>query len=456
LLCWQAFCILKENNSLKTSKEAARMKSKDKFMTPLDILGMQLKITEEFEKGPVYKHGTHLRPVCSFMTIEEILKKDQEREKDGFPKKLKYRRVLTPSGKVVTVPYIEEEKLIHGEFEPKKMELAQASDEEDEDLGTTTGHGEGEVGDVIGEVPIIGENDGDEGPEPGSEPGVHEEEIYETGKKLIEKFQLPHLKEKNKKVPTDEYIYDLTDRHEGSGQVLDKKETLKRVLETNILLGRADKDDIDPKKFIIRPQDKIFRVLSKERVFKSQAVVFFMRDYSGSMWGEPTRVIVEQHLMIYGWLMAEYERLVVPRFIVHDTEAQEVKVEDYFRKSTAGGTLIASGYKKINEIVETEGLARDYNIYLFQGTDGEDFDDGKQAIPEIKKILGYVNRLGVCVLQHPYYGGDRKSKFEQYIEKGNFLSKKELFRIHVVPSIDVTNMTEEKQIEAIKALLAQD
>jgi hypothetical protein len=191
-------------------------------------------------------------------------------------------------------------------------------------------------------------------------------------------------------------------------------------------------------------------------VFKSQAMVFFMRDYSGSMHGEPTRVIVEQHLWIYSWLMAEYEKLVIARFIVHDTEAQEVNVQEYFRKGTAGGTLIPSGYKKINEIVETEGLTRDYNIYVFQGTDGEDFDDGRQAIPEIRKILSYANRFGVCVLQHPYYSGDRKSQFEKYIDKSNFLSQKELFRMHVVPSADVTNMTEAKQIEAIKALLAQD
>jgi hypothetical protein len=436
------------------------MKEKNQGMTELDILGMQLKAKEEIEKQLVYGWRQPRSPfVLSLLTMDEILKKDQEREKDGFPKKIKYRRVLTPSGKVVTIPYVEEEKLIHGEFEPKNLKkFSQFLDdeEEDQDLGETAGHGKGEVGDVIGEMPILSEGEGERGPKPGQEPGIHEEEAYEAGKKLIEKFQLPNLKEKGKKVPTDEYIYDLTSRHEGSGQLLDKKETLKRVLETNILLGRVDKDKIDTTKLIIRPQDKVYRVLSKERIWKSQAVVFFLRDYSGSMWGEPTRVIVEQHLLIYSVLKAQpqFEKRVIPRFIVHDTEAQEVTIQEYFRKSAGGGTLIPSGYKKINEIVEGEGLARDYNIFIFQGTDGEDFDDGKLAISEIQKILKYVNRMGVCVLQHPYYyGAERESQFEQYVRDGGILEKRELFRMHVMPSIDVT---EEDQIKAIKTLIAQD
>ena len=52
-------------------------------------------------------------PVESF---DDLLKRDEQREKDGFPKKIKIRRILIGPKKVISVPYVEEEKLIHGDF----------------------------------------------------------------------------------------------------------------------------------------------------------------------------------------------------------------------------------------------------------------------------------------------------------------------------------------------------
>ena len=53
-----------------------------------------------------------------------------------------------------------------------------------------------------------------------------------------------------------------------------------------------------------------------------KAIVFFLRDYSGSMQGKPTEVVTSQHLFIYSWLMYQYKNNVESRFIVHDTEAK--------------------------------------------------------------------------------------------------------------------------------------
>ncbi len=63
------------------------------------------------------------------------------------------------------------------------------------------------------------------------------------------------------------------------------------------------------------------------------------------------------------------------RFILHDNEAREVPdFESYYRLRVAGGTKVASAYRLVNEIVEKESLAKDYNIYVFHGTDGDDWD----------------------------------------------------------------------------------
>lgn len=291
-----------------------------KYATDLDMLGMELELQERIEnRSGIWREQRVPRGIASLESLGDLLKREKEREGDGFPKRIKFRRVLTGSGKVIAIPYVEEEKLVHGEFEPKPLEnllaqIASFPDIREPDIGETPGHGEGDVGDVIGEVPMPGRggddgDDGDDGGDKGDGAGdedadhAFEEEAYEYGKRLMERLQLPNLKDKPKKVPTDEYTYDLTDRHKGSGQVLDKRQTLRNIVKTNLILGRIDQDNLDTREMIVGPQDRVYRVLSKERVWKAQAVVVFLRDYSGSMWGDPTRALVNQHLMIYAWLL---------------------------------------------------------------------------------------------------------------------------------------------------------
>ncbi|PIR70531.1 MAG: hypothetical protein COU46_00960 [Candidatus Niyogibacteria bacterium CG10_big_fil_rev_8_21_14_0_10_42_19] len=439
-----------------------------KYLTFLDRVGNKLALKSAvFKKFSYWQKQILAGLSVSLESMQDLLNRNKERKNDGFAPKIKFRKILTANNKVISVPYVDEEKLVHSQFEPKNIELkALASDSSDEtDIDETIGHGDGEVGDVIGQVPISdggGEGDGDgdgqegQGPDSGEGEADHslEEEVYDFGKNLTERFQLPNLKDKVKKVPTDEYTYDLTDRHKGSGQVLDKKETLKCMVKTNLILGRVDKDHLDTGKMVVSPGDKTFRVLSRERVWKAQAVACFMRDYSGSMSGEPTRALVSQHLMIYSWLLVQYEKRVLARFFVHDYVAKEVNAREYFSLDSFGGTLIASGYKKINETIESEGLESNYNIYVFQGTDGDDFDSqGEQALPELNKILGYASRMGVTLFKHPYYSAqNQKTTFEQYIEKGGILERQDVFRMHVMPSY--SNVSDEMNIEALKNLIA--
>ncbi len=376
-------------------------------------------------------------------SFDELLKRDEERQEDGFDKKIKFRRILAGPNKVITVPYVEEEKLIHGEFEP-----------DGEHGQSLPGHGEGEVGEVIGEIPLSenqGEGD-DEDSQAGEGEGEHglEGEAYKMGQELSEKLQLPNLRDKSKKVPTNEYVYDLTDRHRASGQLLDKKATLRRIVKTNLILGNLDIRNMDTSKLIVGPLDKIYRILSREKIWKSPSVIFFVRDYSGSMLGNRTKAILAQHLMLYACILYQYEKMVIPRFILQDTAAKEVGAKFYFNATSSGGTFIPSAYRKINEIVESEGLARSYNIYVFQGTDGDDTDRGEKATPEIEKILGYVNRMGVCVIKRT---ADRNTIFEKYIEEGNFLERKDLFRMH---SMSEDNVTDEENEEAVRVLLSKD
>jgi hypothetical protein len=69
--------------------------------------------------------------------------------------------------------------------------------------------------------------------------------------------------------------------------------------------------------------------------------------------------VVTQHVLIYSWLLYQYANQVESRFILHDTEAKEVKdFYTYYNSKVAGGTKVASAYRLVNEIVKEENLAR--------------------------------------------------------------------------------------------------
>jgi len=388
--------------------------------------------------------GFHRTYRTDIGSIDDLLEWDKQREKDGFPRKIRVGRMVKPGkgdkDKVVVVPTTVEEKFIHDlSFDPTQEEQS-------------GGTGEGEEGDIIGEEPVRG--DGGAGGAGEGEMGPHEMEssAYDLGRLLTEQFELPNLKEKGKKRALARYTYDLTDKNRGFGQVLDKKASLRKILETNTGLGNiSDWNDIDPTRLLVSPTDMIYRILSREIDYESQALVFFIRDYSGSMNGLPTEVVVSQHVLIYSWLLYQYARQVESRFILHDTEATEVPdFYTYYNSKVAGGTKVVSAYRLVNKIVDHENLARDYNIYVFQGTDGEDWDtEGKETVPELKKMLTYANRMGITIT-HENSGAEKKTVVEKYVADSKLLEEKpDLLRLDVVQ----VNADETRLIEGIKKLI---
>ena len=380
-------------------------------------------------------------------SLDELLERDNQREKDGFSRKIRVGRLIKPGRggkeKIVVVPTTVEEKFLHDmSFDPSEEEPVAG------------GSGEGEEGEIIGEQPVHEEDGSGSGPgEGGGEPHEMESSAYDLGKILSEQFELPNIKDKGKKRFLSRYTYEMTDRNPGAGQFLDKKATLRKIVETNISLGNLpDPGDIDPSRFLISPKDKIYRILSREKAYESQAMVFFLRDYSGSMEGKPTQLVVSQHVLIYSWLSYQYARQVESRFILHDTEATEVPdFYTYYNSRVAGGTKVSSAFRLVNEIVEKESLARDYNIYIFYGTDGDDRDtEGKEALPELIKVLTYSNRVGITIAERSY-GANTSSEVEKYIKNSGLLERHpDLLRLDVIRE----DADEPRLIEGIKKLIS--
>ncbi len=387
----------------------------------------------------------------SIRSIDDLLDRDKIREADGFPRKIKVGKLVKPgrgtTEKVVVVPSTVEEKFIHDNRFLEQDEGGQGGG----------GQGEGEEGEVIGEQPVRQGGEGEGSGAGQGKSGSHEMDAnaYDLGRILTEKFQLPNLKEKGKKRSLTRYTYDLTDKNRGFGQVLDKKATLRQILETNIGLDNLpDVAEIDPTKFLIAPKDKVYRILSREKDYESQAVVFFIRDYSGSMAGKATELVATQHILIYSWLLYQYGGQVETRFVLHDTEATEVEdFYTYYNSRVAGGTQVAAGYRLINQIVAEESLATDYNIYIFHGTDGDDWDrEGRETIPELKKMLTYASRIGITIAEHKYAspGG---TEVQMYMKRSGLLEQaSDLLRLDNMRE----DSSEDRVIEGIRKLVSEE
>ncbi len=444
------------------NSETEKLISKELYFienkTPVDLFyNSQIFINQLYSSNDFeILQGINLKnhsPLLALKTLKELLENDKKREKDGFPRKIRLGKLLKPGekGKVIIVPTTTEPKFYHDNSVTQE-------DTDENDIGETGGTGKENEGEVIGEQkaqPQQGEGEGQGAGEGGESNHEIGSDAFEIGKILTQEFQLPNLKQKGNKRSLTKYVYDLTDKNRGFGQILDKKATIKKIIETNILLGKININDenLDLDNLIINPDDHIFRILSKEKTFESQALVFFVRDYSGSMQGAPTEAIISLHLLIYSWLMYQYKNRVETRFILHDTEAKEVNdFYTYYKSTVAGGTQVSPAFKKVNEIVKTENLAKDYNIYIFYGTDGDDWDSsGEKTIEEIKKALIYTNRIGITVARNSWTTAE-KTTVEKYLDKSGLLkSNNEKIKIDSFKSDGVEEKT---IIESIKKIIS--
>jgi uncharacterized protein len=394
-------------------------------------------------------------PYLALQTLDDLLKRDEQREKDGFPKKIRVGKVVKPTSdgnkQVIVVPTTTEEKFFH---DPGIDDYSEEGGAGGDDF-SSGGTGEEGEGEIIGESPLYQEGMGEGTGAGEGDGGEHDIETstHEFGEIITRNFKLPNLKDKGKKRALKGYKYEVTGRRPRSGVILDVSETIKKILAKNFALGRVeDVSDLDLTKLVVDEEDITYRSLAREKEYESQALVFLARDYSGSMGGDPTRVVVTQHVFIHSWLTYQYNKRVKERFILHDTKAKEVPdFETYAKLNVAGGTMVHTAFDLINEIVEKENLAKDYNIFVAYGTDGDDWGTSSdKMISGLNKMLTYANRVGVTVVHNGWSSG--ATTVEQKLTSSGLLEKSpNLIRMDVMDA----SAGEERIFESIGKLFSE-
>jgi len=229
------------------------------------------------------------------------------------------------------------------------------------------------------------------GDKPGDKPG---EEMYEIEMSLEElagylfsDLDLPELEKKNFKFTTQEKMKRKGKRPYGIRPRLSKKETVKQKLRRKKAAIKAGtfKPEEDGR-FPFHESDLRYKHIAPVVKENTAAVVFFVMDVSGSMTKSKKFLARSFFFLLYQFINHKYSSVDVV-FISHTADAHEVNEEQFFTRAPNGGTLVSTGLKKVEEIIEKRYHPNNWNIYTFYCGDGDNWAiDNKEALESFRRL----------------------------------------------------------------------
>jgi len=249
------------------------------------------------------------------------------------------------------------------------------------------GQGEGAPGDLL--TP----GDPAAGQGAGEGPGQHireaEVSIDELVQMLAEELALPRIQPKGQQRLESEITRYTDIRRVGPESLRHFKRTYREALKRQLAAGLYDPDNP-----VIIPyrEDRRYRSYRTKPLPAANAVLLYMMDVSGSMGEREKRIVRITAFWIDAWLKRHYQH-VQRRYIVHDAVAGEVEEETFYRIRQGGGTKISSALDYCQKLVHTTYNPAEWNIYLFQFSDGDNFgSDNELALRVLsERLLPIVN-----------------------------------------------------------------
>ena len=124
----------------------------------------------------------------------------------------------------------------------------------------------------------------------------------------------------------------------------------------------------------IDPIDVRYRFFTPQPEPITQAVMICVMDVSGSMDERKKDLAKRFFMLLYLFLERKYEKVDIV-FVRHTQDAEEVSEEDFFYSRHSGGTVVSSGLELTREILDARYPASDWNIFISQVSDGENFNN---------------------------------------------------------------------------------
>lgn len=268
------------------------------------------------------------------------------------------------------------------------------------------GDGKTRVGDVIARENQPGKGQGGNGPagqDGGAEYYEAEVNIDELAALIFEDLQLPFLEEKAvKAVPAKTTRFNEI-RRTGVMANLDKRRMILENIRRNAReAGRARFGNV-------KKEDLRFKSWETDQRYESNAIVLALMDVSGSM-GEFKKYIARSfYFWMVRFLRTKYDNVEIV-FISHHTEAREVSEEQFFTQGESGGTVVSSAYQLALEIINQRYNPRDWNIYPFHFSDGDNYySDNEEAVRLADELITTCNLFGYGEIGEEGTSGYRRS-----------------------------------------------
>jgi len=173
-------------------------------------------------------------------------------------------------------------------------------------------------------------------------------------------------------------------------KIRDKEKELDEALEEDKPRIQAELTKLRSRRAAITYIDQVdvrYKRHALVPIPNSQAVVFCLMDVSGSMGQNEKDTAKRFFLLLYLFLQRKYQKVDIV-FVRHTTEASECTEEEFFYGKETGGTLVSTGVKVVNEIIQARYALDTWNVYCVQASDGDNFDsDTHKLKEELEKLI---------------------------------------------------------------------
>jgi len=330
------------------------------------------------------------------------------------------------------------------------------------EMGEGVGRGPGKPGDKISK-PRKGKGKG--GPGEGAGDGMMVDvDLEEVFKVLKEELELPDMKPKpNQTYEEIRTIYNGLSKV-GPRSLLHKKRTMLAAMKRLAAMGQLNDlhniPGLNKPVPIITPynDDRRFRQYNEIKIPSSNAVIFFLRDGSGSMNGAKTEIVSDIAFWLNLYISKYYDK-VQRVFIWHDYEAKEVSEADFFGLRDGGGTKCSTSFKMMKSIIKERFDPIKWNIYGFYFGDGENTTPDNQEISKLlKSDLGpnVVNLMGqVEIMHYKGFGDSLKEYLDSRLKKGELPHLRNT-EVHSENSWSISEEERDRQVKLVlKKLLGR-
>ncbi len=257
----------------------------------------------------------------------------------------------------------------------------------------------------------LGQGDGSDGGgrTAGNEPGQHileaEFSIEELATMLGEALELPRIRPRGRDELEASGGHYSGISTVGPESLRHFKRSYRHALRRMIIGGTYD---AQAPRVVVDRADRRYRSWKPKPTPSANAVIVYVMDVSGSMGADQKDLVRIESFWLDTWIRSHYQgtRSV---YIVHDAAAKEVDRDTFFRVRESGGTVISSAYELCSRIVTERYPPRDWNVYLFHFSDGENYSrqDTEKCLDMLReRLLPALNLFGYGQVESYGTSGD--------------------------------------------------